>query len=47
MFSFRCDPEWKKLVAKAAIDRGETLQTICIAAISKYLGIDQPKTNAA
>lgn len=45
--SFRCDPEWKKEVGKAAIDRGETIQEICIAAVTRYLKISGPKQNAA
>lgn len=45
--SFRCDPEWKKVVNKAAIDRGQSMQEICIAAISKYLKIELPRAEDA
>lgn len=36
---FQCDPAWKRQVASIVALRGETLQTICVEAVSRYLKI--------
>jgi hypothetical protein len=38
---FRCDPAWRRKVAKALIDRNESLQAAGVQALSKYLRIGQ------
>ncbi len=40
--SFRCPPDWKKEVQKAAIDRGEHVEDIVLIAVSKFLKIQLP-----
>lgn len=40
--SFQCPEQWKREVAKAAIDRGESMREICIRAISKHLKLGLP-----
>ena len=46
---FRCPPDWKKEVQKAAIDRGDNVEDIVLIAVSRYLKIPLPeaKTDAA
>jgi len=44
--TFTCDPGWKRRAAAAVALRGETMNTACVEALSKYLKIDRPKSEA-
>jgi len=39
---FECPVQWKRQVASIAALRGETLQSLCIKAISQYIEIPAP-----
>ncbi len=38
---FQCDPAWKRQVASIVALRGETLQNVCVEAVSRYLKIQK------
>ncbi len=40
---FQCDPAWKRQVASIVALRGQTLQTVCVEAVSRYLKISAEK----
>ncbi len=38
---FQCDPTWRRKVKSIASLRGESLSSVCVAAVSKYLKLEQ------
>ncbi len=44
VINFRCNPRWKRKVAMELARRGDTLQSVGVEAISKYLNIPTPKS---